>query len=106
MEKHVSLLAFDDRPLHAKSFAVYEGIFSEYSGKDEHFKSFGNMKELFVTLSEAITNSDTLVLAIAQEHYLHVKKLLFIALRTQTGISDEILSRMGVRLPVVAIEEC
>lgn len=95
LEKHVSLLAFDDRPLHAKAFAVYEGIFSEYSGKDEHFKSFGNMKELFVTLSEAINNSDTLVLAIAQEHYLQVKKLLFTALRTQTGISDEILSRMG-----------
>lgn len=89
MKNKISLLAFVNQPLPRRAIAEYESVFAAAYGKCR-FEQFTDSRELFSALAGAFGDSETVVLAAAERHYIEIKKLLFDALRTKTAFSDKI----------------
>lgn len=89
MKNKISLLAFVNQPLPRRAIAEYESVFAAAYGECR-FEQFTDSRELFSTLAGAFGDSETVVLAAAERHYIEIKKLLFDALRTKTASSDRI----------------
>ncbi len=89
MKNKISLLAFVNRPLPRRAIAEYESVFAAAYGECR-FEQFTDSRELFSALAGAFGDSETVVLAAAERHYIEIKKLLFDALRTKTASSDRI----------------
>lgn len=89
MKNKISLLAFVNQPLPRRAIAEYESVFAAAYGECR-FEQFTDSRELFSALAEAFGDSETVVLAAAERHYIEIKKLLFDALRTKTASSDRI----------------
>ena len=89
MKNKISLLAFVNQPLPRRAIAEYESVFAAAYGECR-FEQFTDSRELFSALSGAFGDSETVVLAAAERHYIEIKKLLFDALRTKTAFSDKI----------------
>lgn len=89
MKKKISLLAFVNQPLPRRAIAEYESVFAAAYGECR-FEQFTDSRELFSALAGAFGDSETVVLAAAERHYIEIKKLLFDALRTKTASSDRI----------------
>lgn len=89
MKNKISLLAFVNRPLPRRAIAEYESVFAAAYGECR-FEQFTDSRELFSALAGAFGDSETVVLAAAERHYIEIKKLLFDALRTKTAFSDKI----------------
>lgn len=89
MKNKISLLAFVNQPLPRRAIAEYESVFAAAYGKCR-FEQFTDSRELFSALAGAFGDSETVVLAAAERHYIEIKKLLFDALRTKTASSDRI----------------
>lgn len=89
MKNKISLLAFVNQPLPRRAIAEYESVFAAAYG-ERRFEQFTDSRELFSALAGAFGDSETVVLAAAERHYIEIKKLLFDALRTKTASSDRI----------------
>lgn len=89
MKNKISLLAFVNQPLPRRAIAEYESVFAAAYGECR-FEQFTDSRELFSALAGAFGDSETVVLAAAERHYIEIKKLLFDALRTKTSFSDKI----------------
>lgn len=89
MKNKISLLAFVNQPLPRRAIAEYESAFAAVYGECR-FEQFTDSRELFSALAGAFGDSETVVLAAAERHYIEIKKLLFDALRTKTASSDRI----------------
>lgn len=89
MKNKISLLAFVNQPLPRRAIAEYESVFAAAYGECR-FEKFTDSRELFSALAGAFGDSETVVLAAAERHYIEIKKLLFDALRTKTASSDRI----------------
>ena len=89
MKDKISLLAFVNQPLPRRAIAEYESVFAAAYGECR-FEQFTDSRELFSALAGAFGDSETVVLAAAERHYIEIKKLLFDALRTKTASSDRI----------------
>lgn len=89
MKNKISLLAFVNQPLPRRAIAEYESVFAAAYGECR-FEQFTDSRELFSALAGAFGDSETVVLAAAERHYVEIKKLLFDALRTKTASSDRI----------------
>ena len=89
MKNKISLLAFVNQPLPRRAIAEYESVFAAAYGECR-FEQFTDSRELFSALAGACGDSETVVLAAAERHYIEIKKLLFDALRTKTASSDRI----------------
>lgn len=89
MKNKISLLAFVNQPLPRRAIAEYESVFAAVYGECR-FEQFTDSRELFSALAGAFGDSETVVLAAAERHYIEIKKLLFDALRTKTAFSDKI----------------
>lgn len=89
MKNKISLLAFVNQPLPRRAIAEYESAFAAAYGECR-FEQFTDSRELFSALAGAFGDSETVVLAAAERHYIEIKKLLFDALRTKTASSDRI----------------
>lgn len=89
MKNKISLLAFVNQPLPRRAIAEYESVFAAAYGEC-HFEQFTDSRELFSALAGAFGDSETVVLAASERHYIEIKKLLFDALRTKTASSDRI----------------
>lgn len=89
MKNKISLLAFVNQPLPRRAIAEYESVFAAAYGECR-FEQFTDSRELFSALAGAFGDSETVVLAAAERHYIEIKKLLFDALRTKTAFSDRI----------------
>lgn len=89
MKNKISLLAFVNQPLPRRAIAEYESVFAAAYGECR-FEQFTDSRELFSALAGAFGDSETMVLAAAERHYIEIKKLLFDALRTKTASSDRI----------------
>ena len=89
MKNKISLLAFVNQPLPRRAIAEYESVFAAAYGECR-FEQFTYSRELFSALAGAFGDSETVVLAAAERHYIEIKKLLFDALRTKTASSDRI----------------
>ena len=89
MKNKISLLAFVNQPLPRRAIAEYESVFAAAYGECR-FEQFTYSRELFSALAGAFGDSETVVLAAAERHYIEIKKLLFDALRTKTAFSDKI----------------
>ena len=89
MKNKISLLAFVYQPLPRRAIAEYESVFAAAYG-ESRFEQFTDSRELFSALAGAFGDSETVVLAAAERHYIEIKKLLFDALRTKTASSDRI----------------
>lgn len=89
MKNKISLLAFVNQPLPCRAIAEYESVFAAAYGECR-FEQFTDSRELFSALAGAFGDSETVVLAAAERHYIEIKKLLFDALRTKTAFSDKI----------------
>ena len=89
MKNKISLLAFVNQPLPRRAIAEYESVFAAVYGECR-FEQFTDSRELFSALAGAFRDSETVVLAAAERHYIEIKKLLFDALRTKTASSDRI----------------
>lgn len=89
MKKKISLLAFVNQPLPRRAIAEYESVFAAAYGECR-FEQFTDSRELFSALAGAFGDSETVVLAASERHYIEIKKLLFDALRTKTASSDRI----------------
>ena len=89
MKNKISLLAFVNQPLPRRAIAEYESVFAAAYGECR-FEQFTDSSELFSALAGAFGDSETVVLAAAERHYIEIKKLLFDALRTKTASSDRI----------------
>ena len=89
MKNKISLLAFVNQPLPRRAIAEYESVFAAAYGECR-FEQFTDSRELFSALAGAFGDSETVVLAAAERHYIEIKKLLFDALRTKTAFFDKI----------------
>lgn len=89
MKNKISLLAFVNQPLPRRAIAEYESVFAAAYGECR-FEQFTDSRELFFALAGAFGDTETVVLAAAERHYIEIKKLLFNALRTKTAFSDKI----------------
>lgn len=89
MKNKISLLAFVNQPLPRRAISEYESVFAAAYGECR-FEQFTDSRELFSALAGAFGDSETVVLAAAERHYIEIKKLLFDALRTKTASSDRI----------------
>lgn len=89
MKNKISLLAFVNQPLPRRAIAEYESVFTAAYG-ERRFEQFTDSRELFSALAGAFGDSETVVLAASERHYIEIKKLLFDALRTKTASSDRI----------------
>lgn len=89
MKNRISLLAFVNQPLPRRAIAEYESVFAAAYGECR-FEQFTDSRELFSALAGAFGDTETVVLAAAERHYIEIKKLLFNALRTKTAFSDKI----------------
>lgn len=89
MKNKISLLAFVNQPLPRRAIAEYESVFAAAYGECR-FEQFTDSRELFSALAGAFGDSEVVVLAAAERHYIEIKKLLFDALRTKTAFSDKI----------------
>lgn len=89
MKNKISLLAFVNQPLPRRAIAEYESVFAAAYGECR-FEQFTDSRELFSALAGAFGDSETVVLAAAERHYIEIKKLLFDALRTKTAFSGKI----------------
>ena len=89
MKNKISLLAFVNQPLPRRAIAEYESVFAAAYGECR-FEQFTDSRKLFSALAGAFGDSETVVLAAAERHYIEIKKLLFDALRTKTASSDRI----------------
>jgi SpoIID/LytB domain protein len=89
LKNKISLLAFVNQPLPRRAIAEYESVFAAAYGECR-FEQFTDSRELFSALAGAFGDSETVVLAAAERHYIEIKKLLFDALRTKTASSDRI----------------
>lgn len=89
MKNKISLLAFVNQPLPRRAIAEYESVFAAAYGECR-FEQFTDSRELFSALAGAFRDSETVVLAASERHYIEIKKLLFDALRTKTASSDRI----------------
>lgn len=89
MKNKISLLAFVNQSLPRRAIAEYESVFAAAYGECR-FEQFTDSRELFSALAGAFGDSETVVLAAAERHYIEIKKLLFDALRTKTAFSDKI----------------
>lgn len=89
MKNKISLLAFVNQPLSRRAIAEYESVFAAAYGECR-FEQFTDSRELFSALAGAFGDSETVVLAASERHYIEIKKLLFDALRTKTASSDRI----------------
>lgn len=89
MKNKISLLAFANQPLPRRAIAEYESVFAAAYGECR-FEQFTDSRELFSALAGAFGDSETVVLAASERHYIEIKKLLFDALRTKTASSDRI----------------
>lgn len=89
MKNKISLLAFVNQPLPRRAIAEYESVFAAAYGECR-FEQFTDSRELFSALAGAFGDSETVVLAAAERHYIEIKMLLFDALRTKTASSDRI----------------
>lgn len=89
MKNKISLLAFVNQPLPRRAIAEYESVFAAVYGECR-FEQFTDSRELFSALAGAFGDTETVVLAAAERHYIEIKKLLFDALRTKTASSDRI----------------
>lgn len=89
MKNKISLLAFVNQPLPRRAIAEYESVFAAAYGECR-FEQFTDSRELFSALAGAFGDSETVVLAAAERHYIEIKKLLFDALRTKNASSDRI----------------
>lgn len=89
MKNRISLLAFVNQPLPRRAIAEYESVFAAAYGECR-FEQFTDSRELFSALAGAFGDTETVVLAAAERHYIEIKKLLFDALRTKTAFSDKI----------------
>lgn len=89
MKNKISLLAFVNQPLPRRAIAEYESVFAA-AYWECRFEQFTDSRELFSALAGAFGDSETVVLAAAERHYIEIKKLLFDALRTKTASSDRI----------------
>lgn len=89
MKNKISLLAFVNQPLPRRAIAEYESVFAAAYGECR-FEQFTDSRELFSALAGAFGDTETVVLAAAERHYIEIKKLLFDALRTKTASSDKI----------------
>ena len=89
MKNKIALLAFVNQPLPRRAIAEYESVFAAAYGECR-FEQFTDSRELFSALAGAFGDSETVVLAAAERHYIEIKKLLFDALRTKTAFSDKI----------------
>lgn len=89
MKNKISLLAFVNQPLPRRAIAEYESVFAAAYGECR-FEQFTDSRELVSALAGAFGDSETVVLAAAERHYIEIKKLLFDALRTKTAFSDKI----------------
>lgn len=89
MKNKISLLAFVNQPLPHRAIAEYESVFAAAYGECR-FEQFTDSRELFSALAGAFGDSETVVLAASERHYIEIKKLLFDALRTKTASSDRI----------------
>lgn len=89
MKNKISLLAFVNQPLPRRAIAEYESVFAAAYGECR-FEQFTDSRELFSALAGAFGDSETVVLAASERHYIEIKKLLFDALRTKTAFSDKI----------------
>ncbi len=93
MKNKISLLAFVNQPLPRRAIAEYESVFAAAYGECR-FEQFTDSRELFSALAGAFGDSETVVLAAAERHYIEIKKLLFDALRTKTAFSDKIAEEL------------
>jgi len=89
LKNKISLLAFVNQPLPRRAIAEYESVFAA-AYWECRFEQFTDSRELFSALAGAFGDSETVVLAAAERHYIEIKKLLFDALRTKTASSDRI----------------
>ena len=89
MKNKISLLAFVNQPLPRRAIAEYESVFAAAYGECR-FEQFTDSRELFSALAGAFGDTETVVLAAAERHYIEIKKLLFDALRTKTASSERI----------------
>lgn len=89
MKNKISLMAFVNQPLPRRAIAEYESVFTAAYGECR-FEQFTDSRELFSALAGAFGDSETVVLAASERHYIEIKKLLFDALRTKTVSSDRI----------------
>lgn len=89
MKNKISLLAFVNQPLPRRAIAEYESVFAAAYGECR-FEQFTDSRELFSALAGAFGDSETVVLAASERHYIEIKKLLFDALRTKAASSDRI----------------
>lgn len=89
MKNKISLLAFVNQSLPRRAIAEYESVFAAAYGECR-FEQFTDSRELFSALAGAFGDSETVVLAASERHYIEIKKLLFDALRTKTASSDRI----------------
>lgn len=89
MKNKISLLAFVNQPLPRRAIAEYESVFADAYGECR-FEKFTDSRELFSALAGAFGDTETVVLAAAERHYIDIKKLLFAALKTKTKSSDRI----------------
>jgi len=89
LKNKISLLAFVNQPLPRRAIAEYESVFAAAYGECR-FEQFTDSRELFSALAGAFGDSEIVVLAASERHYIEIKKLLFDALRTKTASSDRI----------------
>ncbi len=89
MKNKISLLAFVNQPLPRRAMAEYESVFTSVFGECR-FEQFTDSRELVSALAGAFGDTETVVLAAAERHYIEIKKLLFDALRTKTAFSDRV----------------
>ncbi len=93
MNNRISLLAFESEQFDAKAAAGYESIFG---GADNAvFERFKDIRAMFNALAKAFKESETVVLAVPEDSFIQIKKLLFAALKIKTEVSEQLSELCG-----------
>lgn len=90
MNNKISLLAFESERFDAKAAAGYESIFG-----GAEFERFTDVRAMFNALAKAFNESETVVLAVPEDNFIQIKKLLFAALKTKTEVSPRLAELCG-----------
>lgn len=94
MNNRLSLLAFESEQFDAKAAAGYESIFGG-ADKKAVFERFTDIRAMFSALAKAFEESEAVVLAAPEDHFIQIKKLLFAALKTKTEVSPQLSELCG-----------
>ena len=94
LQKKYELLSFDNENNFDSSYSIYKALFTELTQEEADFKKFSSIRAFFTTLAQDVNSCDVTILAVQKSCYIKIKELLFKALKINTDINSDVLSKL------------